>query len=248
MFRFIAACAVALACLSPAAAQPNRVALVIGNGDYQHAPAVKTSEHDAADLGAALARMGFSVTSLSNASNEAMDRALTAFGQTAKSADIALVFYAGHAIQTGGDAWLIPVDARTDSLLAIRSSAFRLDRVTAAVAGAAKFGVVLIDAARNDPFPAGKTQDKPKLLVVESEPQPKDILVAFATASGQKTVEAKGRNSAFTAALLAHIETPGQDIVQLMRRVRNDVLAATGGKQIPFSHATLSGDQFLTPR
>lgn len=72
--------------------------------------------------------------------------------------------------------------------------------------------------------------------------------MVFATSAGRKTVDGTGRNSPFTAALLKHIETPGQEITTLTRGLRDDVAAATGGKQIPASYATVSGDRYLMPR
>ena len=72
--------------------------------------------------------------------------------------------------------------------------------------------------------------------------------MAFATSAGRKTIDGEGRNSPFTAALLKHIETPGLEITSLTRHLRDDVIAATGGKQIPSSYATVSGDHYLMPR
>lgn len=123
MFRVIAACAVALACVSPAAAQDKRVALVIGNAAYVHAAPIKTALNDASDIGAALGRMGFAVTALNDATRDSMDKTIDTFRNTAKTADVALVFYAGHAIQRDGVNWLIPVDGKLDTIASVTASA-----------------------------------------------------------------------------------------------------------------------------
>jgi uncharacterized caspase-like protein len=97
--------------LSPAVAQDKRVALVIGNAHYKNAPEQKTRVNDATDAGAALARIGFAVTSLRNASGEEMRKALAAFGAKASLAEDAVVFYTGHGLQVAATNFLIPVDA-----------------------------------------------------------------------------------------------------------------------------------------
>lgn len=248
MLRFIAACAVTVACLSPAAAQDKRVALVIGNAAYANVAPMKTALNDASDVGAALTRMGFSVTPLYDATRENMNKALDAFRSRVKTADLALVFYAGHAIQRDGVNWLIPVDGKLDTIAAVATSAVNLDRVVGTLDSVGQFGVVLVDAARDDPFPAVKGKRLPTSASAQTPAQQKDIVLAFATSAGRKAIDGEGRNSPFTAALLKHIETPGLEITSLTRHLRDDVLAATGGKQIPSSYATVSGDHYLMPR
>ncbi len=103
----------------------------------------KTALNDASDIGAALARMGFSVTPLTDATRESMDKALDAFRNTVKTADVALVFYAGHAIQRDGVNWLIPVDGKLDTIAAVTASAVNLDRVVGTLDSVGQFGVVL---------------------------------------------------------------------------------------------------------
>ncbi|MDE0255697.1 MAG: caspase family protein, partial [Rhodospirillaceae bacterium] len=53
----------ALALSAPAQAA-KRVALVIGNAVYAHAPQLANPLNDAGDIGAALGRLGFAVTKL----------------------------------------------------------------------------------------------------------------------------------------------------------------------------------------
>lgn len=221
--------------LQPAFAQDKRVALVIGNADYRNIFKLQNPVNDATDIGAALSRMGFSTTVLNNATAEQMRNALSAFGAKAKQTDYAVVFYAGHAIQAHGMNWLIPIDGSADTLLDVANHAVTLDEVVAQTAGAERLAVVLVDAARNNPFPDSK------LPLSRNTPQltPKNLLIGFATAPGQKVSDGEGRHSPYTTALLKYIETPGLDVTDLVKRVRDDVVKATAAKQIPFFH--LSG-------
>jgi len=88
-----------------------RVALVVGNSAYQYVPALPNPLNDANDVAATLERLGFSVRRLADASFDDLRRALLEFGPRARSAEIALVFFAGHGMEIGGENWLIPVDA-----------------------------------------------------------------------------------------------------------------------------------------
>jgi hypothetical protein len=54
-----------------------------------------------------------------------------------------------------------------------------------------------------------------------------------------------GRNSPFAAALLKHIATPGDDLPTTLIKVRNDVMAATERKQIPWEHSALTARFFF---
>ena len=60
----LAALALAAACGQASAA--SRVALVIGNASYAHAPVLANPPNDAADVGAAFGRLGFEVTRLAS--------------------------------------------------------------------------------------------------------------------------------------------------------------------------------------
>lgn len=67
-----------------------------------------------------------------------------------------------------------------------------------------------------------------------------DFLFAYATQPDNVAYDGTGRNSFFTEALLSHIYTPGQDISDLLISVRKDVLASTGGRQIPWDNSSLT--------
>src|SRR5262245_17791868 len=103
--------AAAAACLfldAPAEAS-TRVALVIGNGAYRSVPPLTNPINDASDVGDSLERLGFSVARVNNTSYDALRRALLNFGRAARGAEMAVVFYAGHGIEVGGENWLIPI-------------------------------------------------------------------------------------------------------------------------------------------
>ena len=102
---------VALAALGrlSAADAAERVALVIGNSRYDHAPYLNNPERDAQAIAEALSGLGFQVTGpLLNQNKREMDNALKQFGRRARSAEAAVVYFSGHGVEVGGKNYLIP--------------------------------------------------------------------------------------------------------------------------------------------
>ena len=98
---------------TPTVSAAGRVALVVGNSTYAHIVRLPNPENDAADMAAALGRLGFDVTTVRDADRVAMNEALRAFTRESAGADLALVFYAGHGLEMDGVNYLVPVDAQS---------------------------------------------------------------------------------------------------------------------------------------
>src|SRR5512139_3278178 len=82
------------------ASAERRVALIIGNSTYKNVQPLANPAKDAAAVGAMFKKAGFEVVeSKLDLGNTAMRRAIREFTGTAKNADIAVVYYAGHGIE-----------------------------------------------------------------------------------------------------------------------------------------------------
>lgn len=228
-----------------------RVGLVIGNSAYTNVPVLPNPRNDAADLAASLQRLGFSVTTIADAGGESMRRALRDFGRAAQEADMAVVYFAGHGMEVGGENWLIPVDAEIKTDIDIDNEAIGLRTVMLAVSNARELGLVILDACRNNPF-AVRMQRSTRTRSVDrgfARVEPGDnMLVAYASRDGTTARDGNGRNSPFTASLLQHIETPGLEINFLFRNVRDDVRTSTRGEQQPFVYGSLSKEAIYLKR
>ena len=163
--RAALACVLAFAMLTaaPAASADGRVALVVGNGEYAAIGRLPNPGNDAADVAAALGRLGFDVTRVRDADRLAMSEALRVFTRESVGADVALVFYAGHGLEMDGVNYLVPVDARLERDTDVRFEAIELDDVLAATAGAG-LRVVVLDACR-------KQSPRPLDAANEHDPQ-----------------------------------------------------------------------------
>ena len=128
-----------------------RVALVVGNSTYAHIGRLPNADNDAADMSAALRRLGFEVTTELDADRAELTEALRAFTRRSLGADVALVFYAGHGIEMDRVNYLVPVDARLERDLDLRYEAVTLDDMLASTLGAS-LRLVILDACRNNPL------------------------------------------------------------------------------------------------
>jgi hypothetical protein len=238
--------AVALLALSGHAHAQTRVALVVGNSTYAKVPSLPNPAHDAQDVSAALTRLGFAVNTITDADFDGMRRSLLDFGRTARNADMAVLYFAGHGIEIAGSNWLLPTDVELKTEGDASTEAISLQSAMQAVAAAKTLGLVILDACRNNPFQSTmKRANARSVRILGLAPvEPADnVLVAYAARDGSVAADGAGRNSPYTAALLKHIETAGLEVDFLFRNVRDDVMAATDNEQQPFVYGSLSSDE-----
>lgn len=228
---------------APAFAQaPKRVALVIGNGAYATAGALSNARNDMTLVSGALKRAGFTaVTTRTDLSTQAFQRALREFQVQADGAEVALIYYAGHGIEAKGVNWLIPVDATLSDERALPYEAIDTNLALEAVAGA-RVRILLLDACRDNPFgrtwKAGTRSVTRGLARVEAD----DVLIVFAAAPGERAADGSGANSPFAEAVARALPKPGVPVQLLGGVIRDDVMGATGQQQRPFVSASMTGN------
>ena len=240
---------VLLAAPRPASAA-GRVALVVGNSTYEHIGRLPNPANDAADLSAALRRLGFDVTVAQDAGRTALTEALRAFTRRSAGADVALVFYAGHGMEMDGVNYLLPVDARLERDTDVRYETVTLDDVLASTSGAG-LRLVILDACRNNPLARSMTRTVRTRNVsngafgdLDDALLGDETLVAYSAEAGTVADDGAGRNSPYATALLAHLEER-LEVGMLFRRVRERVLNATDGRQRPHEYHSLLGEHYL---
>ncbi|TPM35640.1 caspase family protein [Mesorhizobium sp. B2-3-4] len=229
----------------PAYAQ-KRVALVLGNSKYTAIAELSNPVNDATAIGALLRdQLHFQVVKAVDADLGQMMQALGDFGNKAKDADIALVFYAGHGIQLNGQNYLLPVTADIRTEMDLRTQAVRLNDIAEILdASGAKAKLLFIDACRNNPLPA-ISRGAEALGLAQQEVAVIGTLFAFATAPGHVAYDGVGVNSPFTAGLLLNLASPGVEIRQVLASVRDEVYKRTDKKQVPWVNEALLGQVFL---
>lgn len=241
----------ALGAVSSAHAQ-KRVALVIGNSEYKHTPRLANPKNDAADMTAVLKKLQFSVIEGRDLDKAAMDRTIRDFAEALTGTQVGLFFYAGHGLQVGGQNYLVPIDAKLTMASAIDFEMVRLDLVHRTMEREATTNILIMDACRDNPLARNlaralgtrSTQIGRGLALVESG---EGTLISFSTQPGNVALDGTGRNSPFAAAFLKHIETPGDDLPTILINVRNDVMQATGRRQVPWEHSAMTAKFYFIP-
>ena len=152
----------------------------------------------------------------------------------------------------------MPVDARLGTPGGLTADMTELDAIMAGLDDQLRTNIVILDACRDNPLARDVVaQAGPSRSIVARAglAAPSGLgagatvgagtLIAFATAPGQIALDGDGANSPFSSALMRHIGTPGLELQQMLTRVRADVVAATRGKQVPWSNSSLLGEVYL---
>jgi uncharacterized caspase-like protein len=226
------------------AQQERRVALVVGNSTYEEAGALANPANDAADMAAKLHEIGFQVIEARDLGKRALERKIGEFADQLSGADVGLFFYAGHGLQVNGRNFIVPVDAKLDAAVKLTLEAVPMDEILDIMEQQTATSLVFLDACRNNPFVTslGKEASNRSAVPLKGLAQfdsTRGSFIAFSTAPGAVAMDGAGRNSPFTAALLRHIEEPGQSINDLMIAVRRDVIAETRDTQRPWEQGSL---------
>ena len=230
---------------TPSPQPRNRLAIVIGNSNYQstrleHLP---NAANDATRLSESLKRLNFEVLTGTDLSTEGFAKLLRDADAKLPIASAVLIFYAGHGVQLHGENYLLPTDTPDpESLEKLTASAIKLNDVIARFARRDRQTFIFLDACRNNPLGPGAGAGNGLAQVEVGE----NTFVAFATQPGNVTADGGGENSPFTIALLKNLEIPGLSISDMMIRVRNETEALTVGRQVPWDQSNLREQFYFT--
>lgn len=219
-----------------------RIALVIGNGDYEAVSALPNPPNDMALMQSTLTSLDFDVMTAVDVDLEGMKIAIQEFGRQLEAAGpdtVALFYYAGHGLQTNGVNYLVPTDAAIERETDIVVETINLDWVIDQMEFAGnRMNLVILDACRNNPIVRSMRSGTRGLAQVDA---PRGTLIAYATAPGAVAVDGVGKNSPYSAALARNLQIPGLAVEEVFRQTRVDVLDATGGDQVPWEASSLTG-------
>lgn len=230
---------------TPQPAGPRKVALIVGNGAYKNVAPLDNPPRDAKLIASTFRELGFATVTLApDLTRDKFFATLYEFGVEAEKADWAVVYYAGHGMEIGGVNYLIPVDARLKADSDAETQAVALEQVIAAVAGARKLRLVMLDACRDNPFE--KTMQRTIALKLVNrgfsniEPEA-GFMVVYAAKHGETALDGDSVNSPFATVLARVIKEPKIEVRKLFDIVRDDVWKATNRTQQPFTYGSLPG-------
>ncbi len=235
--------------LTPNSAYSGRQALVIGNGGYPNA-VLKNPANDARDMSKVLKELGFTVDLVLNGTLGEMQEAIKQFAYDVSSDDVALFYYAGHALQFNSENYLLAIDTG-EKVRALKLTDAMNDFNNADIS------IIIIDACRTDidneyyQTSNGVLTRAARGVGVRAQAglaPPKramESFVAYSTDIGNVAEDGRGRNSTFTKYLLKYIQTPGIRFETVFKKVRESVSRETHGKQIPWDSSSITGDFYF---
>lgn len=229
----------------PPVSVTRKVALIVGNGAYRSVPKLDNPPRDARLIADTLRGLGFQTVSLAaDLGRDQFFAALREFGREAEKADWAVVYYAGHGMEIGGINYLIPTDARLAADRDAESQAVALEQVIAAVSGARKLKLVMLDACRDNPFEKNMQHSIALKLVSKGlsniEPEA-GFMVVYAAKHGETAMDGDAQNSPFATVLAREIKVPKLEVRRLFDIVRDEVWQVTNRQQQPFTYGSLPG-------
>jgi predicted HicB family RNase H-like nuclease len=226
-----------------------RLALIIGNAEYQGDAKLENPVNDAQDLAEVLRDLQFQVVLKQNLTWAEMDAAIKQFGKDLRVAKgMGLFYYAGHGMQVDGINYLIPIGGEQ----ALFKKGYDLNQHTIKASDILKtvevaanaVNIIILDACRDNPLIGRGIPRRPGLQLMNA---PGGSLIAFAAKPGEVAFEGKGeRNSPYAASLVQQIKNnPNSSLLQLFTDVRADVLKRTDKFQAPGFYSELNKDYCL---
>lgn len=236
------------------------IALVIGESKYDELPVLANPSKDARDIDRLLGDLGFEVDRVLNADGAELREAIARFTEDAADADVALVYYSGHGIEAKGQNFLAPIDTDLSSPQNAGESLVAVQPMLEGLAKVAPVTIILLDACRSDPFPAGQMIVLPgetEAVAVSSEglapvrgptplskpdadPSGFGSVIGFAAEPGAPALDgAPGENSPYAAAILKHLSAGGFSFGDVMTMVTEEVYLKTRAKQLPWTNSSL---------
>ena len=236
----------AITTLTFAQTEQKKLALVIGNANYQHGGKLKNPVNDANLMATTLQELGFTVIKKTDANLKTMQQAAIDFTNKIKDYDVALFYYAGHGVQVNGINYLVPIDAKMDNELSTKYQAFDISDINYAFAqNSGNMNIMILDACRDNPFRSWQRGGERGFKALSN--QATGTIIAFATREGETASDGTGNNGLFTEKLVQQMNIT-QDINSVFKNTRVAVLQASENKQCPQEWDMSVGSFYFTKK
>ncbi|MEM6623479.1 MAG: peptidoglycan-binding protein [Pseudomonadota bacterium] len=212
MKRLLAAALAATLALAAQAgiANAKRVALVIGNGTYDNAPAAETAVRDATSVAQALEQAGWTVTAGTDLDRADMRQAIVDFARAQSDAEASLIYYSGHAFRSGGQTYAAPTDALAVEIPFVMLDGVPFDLLLRLVSNKPGQSVVFVDGAQLRGFTPTDFVE-PGITQLEA---PEGVLIVSAAPPGRAIRRSRWRDSRFAQAIVDAFLSPGEPVMQ----------------------------------
>jgi uncharacterized caspase-like protein len=181
---------------------------------------------------------------LRDATLSQMRDATRKFADQLPSSDVALIYFAGHGIETKGRNYMIPINADVKFEYELADQAYdaglwleMLEMIKSS--NAERVNIVILDACRNNGLMAARSLSRG----LGKMDAPSGTFLAYSTSPGKVALDgARGeRNSPFTKHLLKAMQQANKPIEEVFKEVRRNVGKETNGGQVPWESTSLTG-------
>lgn len=212
--------------LAPAHAR--RLALAIGNDNYQVVPKLNKAGNDAEAMGEEFKKAGFEVDVRKNVNYKNMVRTIDSFLAKVKKGDEVILFYAGHGVQLKTGPYLLPIDIEAENEAEIEKFAYGLYDLTEKInEKKAAFALMILDACRDNPF-GSRTRAIGATRGLNAVEPAKGQMVVYSASRGQQALDRLNEkdsnpNGVFTREFISKMRQPGVRVDELVRQVQDSV-------------------------
>jgi uncharacterized caspase-like protein len=224
--------------------QEKRIALVVGDGNYEKTP-IATAANDAGLIAQTLQAAGFDVIGARDLDADGLRNSFRDFlakVQEQPADTVAMVYLAGYGIQLAGENYFIPVDAKIARDTDIPIEGLRISDYTRQLAAIpVKASIIVLDAARPQPFIEGGNPIAGGLALVDPSP---NMLIAFNAAPGTVAPAESGNYGVYAQSLAEMIRTGGLPLPDVFDKLRLRVSETSKGAQVPWDDQKLGSAPF----
>ena len=226
--------------------EEKRLALVIGNANYDSIAKLANPVNDAKLIAKTLDSLDFDVILATDLDEDGFMEKIIEFRNKRKNYDVGFVYYAGHGIQIDGENYLLPVNENFDEEWKVKKYAINVnDVMDYLTASTDQVNILILDACRNNPwegnFRSVGGSNKGGLAKI---PPPTGSLIAFSTDAGKVAADGDGENSIYCKSLVKNMVLENTTLDQVFRNVRTDVLKESNDRQRPIESSQLTGQAF----
>ena len=206
--------------------EDKRLALVNGNAKYDKV-ALKNHENDARLIAETLHKLNFDTILATNLETRSsfLDK-IYEYGDRRDEYNVGLVFYAGHAVQIGGDNYLLPTKENYNLERDIRNNGVNVSNIMEYIENRSdEVNILILDACRDNPYETqwSETRSISGGNGLAEIPPPTGSLIAFSTTAGSTAPDGDGENSLYTLSLAKYMMEEGLSIYDVFNEVRAEV-------------------------
>ena len=226
--------------------EERRLALVIGNANYDSIAKLANPVNDAKLIAKTLDSLDFEVILATDLDKGEFMSKVVEFGKKRADYDVGFVYYAGHGVQINGENYLLPTNQNFDEEWKIEEYAINVNRIMKYLTALTdQVNILILDACRNNPwegnFRSVGGSNKGGLAKI---PAPTGSLIAFSTDAGKVAADGDGENSVYCKSLVKNMVLENTTLDQVFRNVRTDVLKESNDRQRPIESSQLTGQAF----